>query len=134
MSNTCGRLSTMHSPLQGVHPFQDGHAADLKAALFSTFFVAVLQIAQAARSLAKAPAELLRIPTSNGKVPFSLTVSLASGDASVRCCIHHATACIVHLPSQLPGSHPVRAAPSAIQHGELDSHNYCDSHQDEQCS
>lgn len=71
----------------------------LKAALFSEFLMAVFEMAHAARSRAEASALLFRTPTSSGSVPFSLTASLASGDASVRCCMHHATACMcITLP------------------------------------
>ena len=65
----------------------------LYAVRFLSFLVAVLQIAQAARSRAEASAESFRTPHSSGSVPFSRSVSRVSGDDSARCCMHHAIAC-----------------------------------------
>ena len=67
--------------------------AHLYAVRFFSFFVAVLQIAQAARSRAEASADSFRTPHSSGSVPFSRSVSRASDDDSARCCMHHAIAC-----------------------------------------
>ena len=67
--------------------------AHLYAVQFFSFLVAVLQMAQAARSRAEASAESFRTPHSSGSVPFSRSVSRASGDDSARCCMHHAIAC-----------------------------------------
>ena len=90
--------------------------AHLYAVRFFSFLVAVLQIAQAARSRADASAESFSTPHSSGSVPFSRSVSLALGDDSAKCCMHHAIACAdIRHAYPLPHHEVVTSGPFAIQ-------------------